>query len=45
MVKACVKRLRRKIELNPAQPRYLVTVRGVGYRWDVLPTPDPQWPL
>jgi len=27
-----VSRLRRKIEPDPAQPRYLVTVRGAGYR-------------
>src|SRR5215475_4383002 len=27
-----VRRLRQKIELEPSQPRYLKTVRGVGYR-------------
>ncbi|MEL6186844.1 MAG: response regulator transcription factor [Myxococcota bacterium] len=27
-----VSRLRRKIELDPAKPRHLLTVRGVGYR-------------
>jgi two-component system phosphate regulon response regulator OmpR len=27
-----VTRLRRKIETDPKQPRYLQTVRGVGYR-------------
>ncbi|MGB5538953.1 MAG: response regulator transcription factor [Gammaproteobacteria bacterium] len=27
-----IAKLRRKIETNPAQPRYLVTVRGAGYR-------------
>jgi DNA-binding response OmpR family regulator len=26
--------LRRKIEVDPAAPRYLVSVRGVGYRFD-----------
>ncbi|MDA8356772.1 MAG: response regulator transcription factor [Actinomycetota bacterium] len=29
-----VKRLRQKLEPDPAYPRYLVTVRGVGFRFD-----------
>jgi two-component system, OmpR family, response regulator RegX3 len=29
-----VKRLRAKIEPDPSQPRHLVTIRGVGYRFD-----------
>ena len=29
-----VKRLRAKIEPDPAHPRYLVTVRGLGYKYD-----------
>jgi two-component system response regulator RegX3 len=29
-----VKRLRGKIEPDPAMPRYLVTVRGLGYKYD-----------
>ncbi len=29
-----VKRLRAKVEPDPAQPRYLVTVRGLGYKYD-----------
>jgi two-component system, OmpR family, response regulator RegX3 len=29
-----VKRLRGKIEPDPAQPRYLVTVRGLGYKFE-----------
>jgi DNA-binding response OmpR family regulator len=29
-----VRRLREKIEPDPAKPRSLVTVWGVGYRWD-----------
>jgi DNA-binding response OmpR family regulator len=31
-VDAHVKNLRRKLEPDPAQPRYVLTVRGVGYR-------------
>ena len=29
-----IKRLRRKIEDDPANPRHLVTIRGVGFRFD-----------
>ena len=29
-------RLRQKIEPNPEQPRYLRTVRGVGYTFDAI---------
>jgi DNA-binding response OmpR family regulator len=29
-----IRRLRKKIEPNPAQPSYLKTVRGIGYRLD-----------
>ena len=29
-----VKRLRSKIEPDPSSPRYLVTVRGLGYKFD-----------
>lgn len=32
--------LREKIELQPASPRYIQTVRGVGYRFEI-PTKDP----
>jgi two-component system response regulator RegX3 len=28
-----VKRLRKKIELNPSDPRHVLTVRGIGYRF------------
>jgi DNA-binding response OmpR family regulator len=31
-VNVYVRRLREKIELNPAQPSLLVTVPGIGYR-------------
>src|SRR5258708_5437976 len=30
-VKSCIKRLREKIELDPAQPHYILTVYRVGY--------------
>ena len=30
-----VKRLRSKIEATPAQPKHLLTVRGLGYKFDV----------
>ena len=36
-VDAHVKNLRRKLEPNPAQPRYILTVRGVGYRLALEP--------
>jgi two-component system, OmpR family, response regulator RegX3 len=29
-----VKRLRTKLEPDPASPRYLVTVRGLGYKFE-----------
>jgi two-component system, OmpR family, response regulator RegX3 len=29
-----VKRLRTKVEPDPANPRYLVTVRGLGYKFE-----------
>ena len=29
-----VRRLREKIEADPSEPEHLVTVWGVGYRWD-----------
>lgn len=33
LVDACVQRLRAKIEADPAEPRYIQTVRGFGYRF------------
>jgi DNA-binding response OmpR family regulator len=32
-----IRRLREKIEVDPAQPRYIVTVWGVGYRFEGVP--------
>ena len=40
-VSVYVSRLREKIEDDPADPRYIVTVWGAGYRFDGdLPRPD-----
>ena len=32
-----IRSLRRKIEDDPSKPRFLKTVRGIGYTWDALP--------
>ncbi len=32
-----VRRLREKVEPDPAEPKRLVTVWGVGYRWEPSP--------
>jgi DNA-binding response OmpR family regulator len=31
-------RLRRYIEIDPAKPRHLITIRGLGYQF--VPAPD-----
>ena len=31
-----IRRLRKKIEDNPADPHSIVTVRGMGYKWNVI---------
>jgi two-component system response regulator RegX3 len=36
-----VKRLRQKLERDPHHPEYLVTVRGLGYRFLDEPQPQP----
>lgn len=33
LIEAAIKRLRRKLELNPSEPQYIQTVWGVGYRF------------
>jgi len=37
-----VRRLRVKLERNPAHPQYLVTVRGVGFRFDTEGRGEPE---
>jgi two-component system, OmpR family, alkaline phosphatase synthesis response regulator PhoP len=39
-VDACIRRVRNKIEPDTANPTYLKTIRGVGYRFDAIAT----WP-
>jgi DNA-binding response OmpR family regulator len=34
-----VARLRRKIELDPKAPRFILSVPGIGYKFDVRPGP------
>ncbi len=29
-----IRRLREKLEPNPSEPEYIVTVRGIGYKWN-----------
>jgi DNA-binding response OmpR family regulator len=36
-----VRRLREKVEADPSRPTRLVTVFGVGYRWDATPPATP----
>ena len=36
-VSQVIRRIRRKIEVNPEEPRYLLTVRGVGYSFSEGP--------
>lgn len=39
-IEVAVRRLRQKIERNPSQPEYLVTVRGMGYQLNLNPVPS-----
>lgn len=34
LVEVAIRRLREKIEINPSQPTYLITIRGAGYKFD-----------
>ncbi len=34
LIRPHIVRLRRKLELDPQQPQHLLSVRGVGYRWE-----------
>lgn len=29
-----IKRLREKLEDNPQEPRHIITIRGLGYKWE-----------
>ena len=31
-----IRRLRCKIEDDPEKPKYLLTIRGTGYKWNVV---------
>ncbi len=44
LVDAHVSRLRGKIEVDPGEPRYLHTVRGLGYRFIRVDPPNPTRP-
>ena len=37
-ITVCVRRLREKVEDDPAAPSQLQTVWGIGYRWEVAPS-------
>lgn len=33
LIRPHIARLRRKLEVDPQQPRFMLSVRGIGYRW------------
>jgi len=39
-LRAIVKNLRKKVELNPEQPQYILTEPWIGYRFNGLPQPE-----
>lgn len=42
IVRVHIRRLRRKLEPDPARPRYIVNVRGVGYTFPRVPPESPE---
>ncbi len=40
LVEVAMRRLREKVELDPSSPTYLLTVRGVGYKFNTQGAPD-----
>jgi len=36
LLRSCIRRIREKIELSPAQPRHIITEAGIGYRLEIL---------
>jgi len=42
IVRVHIRRLRRKMEPDPARPRYIVNVRGVGYTFPSVPPETPE---
>jgi DNA-binding response OmpR family regulator len=37
LIRPHIVRLRRKLEVDPQQPRFMLSVRGIGYRWSDIP--------
>mgnify|MGYP003884951815 CR=1 FL=1 len=44
-VDTAVKRLRKKLEINPAEPHHLLSVHGVGYRFEPASSPAAPTPV
>ncbi|MCS7038802.1 MAG: helix-turn-helix domain-containing protein, partial [Gemmataceae bacterium] len=42
LVEVGVRRLREKIEVDPSQPQYIRTIRGVGYKYQYQPDEERQ---
>lgn len=39
-LRTAIKTLRKKVEVNPEEPKYIVTVPWIGYRFDGAPEPE-----